>query len=99
MSATPFDFLRTPDADTNMTSLRVTVDNVTLTSLKKALGDPNPNSYVEEEKGYDGNEFTFTEAETGNVVNLYSRYSVWRVGAHSHDVAVRFATWLKEMCK
>jgi hypothetical protein len=97
---TPFDFIRVPNADTCGTSLRAIVDSrVTFEHIQNVFGKPDPNGFWDDENGYDGNEYAFVESDTEYVVCLYSRWGSWRVGAHNHDAAERFAAWVKEYCK
>lgn len=81
-----------------MSSLKAFLEGVTFTQIKKLFGAPDPGGFVEEEKGYDGNEYTLTESSTGEVLQIYSRYSSWRIGAFDKDAADRLAAWVKERC-
>lgn len=87
-------FKRTPEADINGTSLQVYLDEVTTPQIRRIFGKPDLDAYHEPEKGYDGDEYKFTD-EIGNVVNLYARYGAWRIGAHNRAPAELFATWLR----
>lgn len=78
---------------TNGVCLQEYVDEVNLLALVAHFGKPE-DGYWDPEKGYDGHEFLFVEESTGEVVNLYSRFGNWRIGAHSKDVAQRFKAWL-----
>ncbi len=74
------DFKLDPTADTNGTSLQVYLDGVTEAALTRAFGAPR-DGYWDDEKGYDGKEWTFS-ADDGRVFNVYARFGSWRVGAH-----------------
>ena len=90
-------FARSQHADRNGISLQVYLDNLNFALVQKLFGEPDPNAYQDEEKGYDGNEYLFVEQSTGLPVNLYARWGDWRVGAHEKATAERFATWLRSL--
>jgi hypothetical protein len=69
--------------------LQAYLDNVTTEDITRLFGEPDPGGYVDDEKGYDGREYLFTDG-MGNVVNIYSRFGNWRVGAHDEQVAAEF---------
>lgn len=99
VSATPFDFIRTPNADISMSSLQAYVPGVSATQILRVLGEPDPHGYEDDEKGYDGRDYVYTEVATGKMVHLYARYSEWRVGAFGKAEAERFAAWVKAVCQ
>ncbi len=84
---------RNRNADINGISLQLYCETLTLSKVRQVFGKPDPDGYVDDEKGYDGNEYRFV-SEIGDVVNLYSRFGNWRIGAHSPEVAERFKFWL-----
>lgn len=67
-------------------------------AVADAFGFPNKDAYYDPEKGYEGDEYTFTDAE-GNVGNLYARYGCWRIGADCNEVADAFGKWLMTQVK
>lgn len=73
-------------------SLQATV-KVSRHALDLAFGKPNPNAYYDPEKGYDGEEYIFVDAD-GHVVNLYARWGCWRIGAENNELADQFGKWL-----
>lgn len=80
------------NADTNGTYLcGYCPDRITDSALLKAFGQKN-DDYYDPEKGYAGG-YRFSD-ENGNVVNLYPRWGVWRIGAHSETTAKQFEAWL-----
>lgn len=89
------DFVRTPCSGVSGSCLQAYLDDVELNVIA-LFGKPDPDGYVDDEKGYDGNEYHFTEQSTGQIVNLYARYGEWRVGALTKAVADRFVSWLKD---
>jgi hypothetical protein len=62
------------------TSLQSYLDGVKAADLKRAFGECSPNGFVEEEKGYDGQEWQFVSPD-GQVFNVYSRWGEYRIGA------------------
>ncbi len=75
--------------NTSGTSLQKYLDGITDYDVKRAFGDPNDDGYWDDEKGYDGREYTFTD-DAGNIATLYARWGAWRVGAHEPRVAREF---------
>ena len=73
-------------------SLQAGVDT-SRTAVTAAFGKPCRDAYYDPESGYEGDEYTFTDAE-GNVGCLYARYGCWRLGADSSEVADLFGKWL-----
>jgi hypothetical protein len=63
------------------------------------LGPCDPDGFWDEENGYDGQEWTFTEDSSGEPVCLYSRWGSFRIGSMSPAAALNFKNWLLEELK
>jgi hypothetical protein len=87
------NFARNEDADTNGTSLREYCDDLTDSKVRALLGKPDCGGFYDPDNGYDGMEYKFV-SDQGHVVNLYSRFEAYRIGAHDDGVAILFKEWL-----
>lgn len=84
---------RTPNSNMTGSSLQRYLDGFK-GSVSELFGKPDPNGYVDDEKGYDGSDYHFTEKSTGQTVNLYARWGEWRIGSHNRETAERFYCWM-----
>jgi hypothetical protein len=83
-------FTRSADANLDGTHLHDIVRNVTTQQLSALFGPPTPG--YDPEKGYE-HEFHFA-GPGDEVVNLYDRYGVYRIGATNAATAELFREWL-----
>ena len=89
------NFKRTTEANpANAGCLQEYVDFLEVSDIIELFGPSDKDGYEDYEKGYDGQEWHF-EAEDGQIVNLYPRFSNLRVGASNNPIAQDFVAWLK----
>jgi hypothetical protein len=90
------DFERKEDVSTNGTCFQCYLPGeVTANKLAEVFGPCNRDGYWDEEKGYDGNDWTF-RSDTGLAFKVYARWGHYRVGAHDEEGVEAFAAWLCE---
>jgi hypothetical protein len=75
------------------TCLQIVLRNLRASTVRCLFGDPDPWGLVDDEKGYDGDEYIFVN-EAGGFVFLYSRWGQYRIGASNHALAESFEEWL-----
>lgn len=83
-------------ADFNGSYLRRELPALDVRDVRFVFGVAAPTAYYEPERGYDGDEWVFKDAN-GNVVTVYARWGALRVGA-CRDVSDLyidgFVSWL-----
>ena len=80
-------------ADVNGTFLVAHLDDVTREDMVRSFGKSLGLGYIDSEKGYDGDEWTFVTPE-GQVFNVYSRFDSFRIGSTSENSVSDFKAWL-----
>jgi hypothetical protein len=63
-------------------------------TIRALFGKPVEDAYYEPERGYEGEGYWFEDVVTGEPIELYSRWGVFRIGARSPEAAARFNQWL-----
>lgn len=66
---------------------------VTCAKMVEKFGERDTDNFCEPEKGYDGDEWTFFDAEN-RTLRVYMRYGMPRVGANSEEGVEAFAAWI-----
>jgi hypothetical protein len=90
------DFTLNANANTNGTSKRGEIPDITTSMMEQAFGKSYSSADSDPEYGYSGQKWTFVSSD-GQVVTVYERFHKLRVGAHSDSIFEPFVVWLRDM--
>lgn len=80
-------------ADVQGTYHLIDLPDVSVDQMKRAFGAPSVEAYIDEEKGYEGDEWYFTHPD-GRVYTVYARWGCFRVGGRGESHS-DFAQWFR----